>query len=98
VPVDRLETFYHKFYQPDNAVLVITGRLDESRALGFVADTLGRIPRPTRKLEQTYTVEPPQEANARRTAPRGRGAGSDCGLPRPATGHADSAALQFWRA
>ena len=31
VPVDRLEAFYHKFYQPDNAVLVITGRLDEAR-------------------------------------------------------------------
>ena len=61
VPVDRLEAFYHKYYQPDNAVLVITGRLDESKTLGFVADTLGRIPRPARKLEQTYTVEPPQD-------------------------------------
>src|SRR5271165_5488271 len=45
VPVDRLAAFYHKFYQPDNAVLVITGRLDESKALQFVANTMGRIPR-----------------------------------------------------
>jgi len=29
VPVNRLAEFYKKFYQPDNAVLVITGRLDE---------------------------------------------------------------------
>src|SRR5262249_7124473 len=26
VPVDRLEAFYKKYYQPDNAVLVLTGR------------------------------------------------------------------------
>ena len=30
VPVDRLEAFYKKYYQPDNAVLVLTGRLDET--------------------------------------------------------------------
>ena len=31
VPVDRLAAFYKKYYQPDNAVLVITGRIDERR-------------------------------------------------------------------
>src|SRR5437660_67090 len=61
VPVERLEAFYHKFYQPDNAVLVLTGRLDEAKTLQAVADTMGRISRPTRKLDQTYTVEPPQD-------------------------------------
>src|ERR1043166_8383906 len=59
VPVDRLEAFYKKYYQPDNAVLVITGRIDESKTLQFVAESMGRLPKPTRKLEQTYTVEPP---------------------------------------
>jgi zinc protease len=59
--LDLCAAVYHKFYQPDDAVLVITGRLDESKTLGFVADTLGKIPRPARKLEQTYTVEPPQD-------------------------------------
>src|SRR3954470_8301593 len=51
VPVDRLETFYKKFYQPDNAVLVVTGRLDETKTLEAVASTMGRLPRPVRKLE-----------------------------------------------
>ena len=37
------------------------GAFDESKTLRFVADTLGKIPRPTRKLEQTYTVEPLQD-------------------------------------
>ena len=61
VPVERLAEFYKKFYQPDNAVLVITGRLDEAKTLQMVADTMGKIPRPTRVLPQTYTVEPPQD-------------------------------------
>ena len=61
VPVDRLEAFYKKFYQPDNAVLVITGRLDEAKTLQMVAETMGKLPRPARVLDQTYTVEPPQD-------------------------------------
>src|ERR1035437_4478930 len=95
VPVDRLEAFYRKFYQPDNAVLVVTGRLDESKTLGFVADTLGRIPRPTRKLEQTYTVEPPQDGE-RFVELRRVHEGQEVMVAYhgPATGHPDSAALQ----
>ena len=61
VPVDRLEAFYHKYYRPDNAVAVIAGKLDESKTLQFVADTLGRIPQPKTPVEQTYTVEPAQD-------------------------------------
>jgi zinc protease len=61
VPIDRLEAFYKKYYQPDNAVLVIAGQFDPSKALAYVAQTCGAIPRPTRKLDETYTVEPPQD-------------------------------------
>ena len=95
VPVDRLEAFYRKFYQPDDAVLVITGRFDESKTLAFVADTLGKIPRPTRKLEQTYTVEPPQDGE-RFVELRRVGEGQEVivAYHGPAAGQADSAALQ----
>ena len=61
MPVERLAAFYKKFYQPDNAVLVVTGRIDEAKTLQMVADTIGKLPRPARKLDQTYTVEPPQD-------------------------------------
>lgn len=61
VPIDRLAAFYKKYYQPDNAVLVIAGQFDQSKALQYVAETCGTIPRPTRKLEETYTVEPVQD-------------------------------------
>jgi len=61
VPIDRLDAFYHKFYQPDNAVLTIAGKFDESKALADVASSFGSIPKPTRTLPVTYTVEPTQD-------------------------------------
>src|ERR1700735_2015261 len=61
VPIDKLAAFYKKFYQPDNAVLVIAGQFDEAKALAYVAQTCGAIPRPTRILDATYTVEPAQD-------------------------------------
>src|SRR5690242_4568101 len=95
VPIDRLAAFYHKFYQPDNAVLVIAGRFDESKALGFVADTVGKVPKPARQLDQTYTVEPPQDGE-RFVELRRVGEGKEVMLAYhgPASGHSDSAALQ----
>ncbi|MHB8668096.1 MAG: M16 family metallopeptidase [Burkholderiales bacterium] len=61
VPIARLQAFYHKYYQPDNAVLLISGRFDETAALGMVEHDFGVLPRPTRKLIPTYTVEPTQD-------------------------------------
>jgi zinc protease len=61
VPIGRLAAFYRKYYQPDNAVLVIAGQFDASKALAMVADTIGAIPRPTRVLDAPYTVEPTQD-------------------------------------
>lgn len=95
VPVERLAAFYKKFYQPDNAVLVLTGRLDETKTLQFVADSMGRIPRPARRLEQTYTMEPAQDGE-RYVELRRVGEGKDVVIAYhgPAAGHPDSAALQ----
>jgi zinc protease len=61
VPIDKLSAFYRKYYQPDNAVLVIAGQFDPAKALAYVAQTCGAIPRPARKLDETYTVEPAQD-------------------------------------
>ena len=60
VPIARLQAFYHRYYQPDNAVLVIGGKFDESAALKLAAQTFGRIPKPSRVLIPTYTTEPTQ--------------------------------------
>jgi len=61
VPVENLRAFYKKYYQPDNVVLVIAGRFEEAKALALVQKYFGAIPRPERKLERTYTEEPPQD-------------------------------------
>lgn len=61
VPIERLKDFYRRFYQPDNAVLVVSGRFDEARALRLVAATFGRIPRPARRELGTFTTEPIQD-------------------------------------
>src|ERR1700691_1804204 len=44
VPIDRLAAFYQKYYQPDNAVIMIAGQIDPSQTLAMVAGTLGAIP------------------------------------------------------
>lgn len=61
VPITRLQDFYRKYYQPDNAVLVIAGSFDESKALVMVEKYFGKIAKPTRTLIPTYTIEPAQD-------------------------------------
>ena len=61
VPIENLQAFYKKYYQPDNVVLVVAGKFDEAKALALVQKYFGAIPRPTRKLDDTWTEEPPQD-------------------------------------
>jgi zinc protease len=61
VPIENLQAFYRKYYQPDNVVLIVAGKFEEARALALVQEYLGSIPKPTRKLDDTYTEEPPQD-------------------------------------
>jgi zinc protease len=61
VDIAHLQAFYHKYYQPDNAVLIVTGKFDTDATLKLIADTFGKIPRPTRVIEPTYTLDPVQD-------------------------------------
>lgn len=61
VEADNLRAFYKKYYQPDNAVLIIAGKFDLKKALSYVQKYFGPIPKPTRILQPTYTVEPVQD-------------------------------------
>lgn len=61
VPIERLRAFYRHFYQPDNAVLIVSGKFDEGHALRLIARHFGRIAKPNRALRHTYTVEPTQD-------------------------------------
>ena len=70
VPIDKLQAFYHKFYQPDNAILTIAGKIDEAKILELVNADFGGIARPTRVLTPTYTVEPVQDGERATTIRR----------------------------
>lgn len=61
VPIENLQAFYRKYYQPDNAMLVVAGKFDEGKALNMIAGFFGAIPKPTRVLPKAYTVEPTQD-------------------------------------
>ncbi len=61
VPITNLAAFYRKYYQPDNATLIVGGKFDEKKTLALIAGYFGKIPRPSRVLVQPYTVEPPQD-------------------------------------
>ena len=67
VPIERLQAFYRRYYQPDNAMLVVAGKFDEARTLRLVQEKFGRVPKPVRSLDRgnmlfpTYTAEPTQD-------------------------------------
>jgi zinc protease len=61
VPIERLQAFYRKYYQPDNAVLIVAGKFDPAKTLQLISEKFGSIPRPERTLPTTYTAEPTQD-------------------------------------
>ncbi len=96
VPIENLQDFYKRYYQPDNVVVIVAGKFDEAKALKFAQQYFGAIPRPTRKLNNTYTEEPPQDGE-RKVELRRVG---DVGIVAaawhtPSAAHEDSAALRI---
>jgi len=61
VSIENLQAFYHKYYQPDNAILTVAGKIDEEKTLALVNEYFGSIPKPTRVIQEPYTVEPVQD-------------------------------------
>ena len=61
VPIENLQAYYRKYYQPDNAVVLIAGKFDPIKTLKLVNEKFGVIPRPERVLTKTFTAEPTQD-------------------------------------
>jgi zinc protease len=96
VPIENLQAFYRKFYQPDNAVLLVTGKIDEAKTLNLINEYFGTIPKPTRILQPTYTVEPVQDGERSVTLRRvGDVQVAAAGYHIPAGGHPDFAAVNL---
>ncbi len=94
VPIKNLQAFYRKYYRPDNCVLVVAGKFDESKALELIEKYFGALEKPEKELDKTYTEEPPQDGE-RSVVLRRVGEVGVVGLCYhvPAGGHPDNAVL-----
>jgi zinc protease len=96
VPIAKLKAFYHTYYQPDNAVLLVAGRIDEAKTLASIDRHFGLIPKPTRVLTKTYTAEPTQDGERSVTLRRvGDVQAVGAAYHVPAGSHPDYAALDI---
>ena len=95
VSIERLQDFYRRYYQPDNAVLTVAGKFDEATMLKRIQKHFGRIPRPKRELTKLYTTEPAQDGEKSVTVRRvGDIQWYAAAYHIPAGSHADYAALE----
>ncbi|MDP7592401.1 MAG: pitrilysin family protein [Litorilituus sp.] len=70
VPIDRLQAFYKKYYQPDNATLIVAGKFTNEDMLSLVEKYFASIPKPERKIRPLYTAEPAQDGEREVTVRR----------------------------
>lgn len=70
VRIENLQAFYRNYYQPDNAVLIVAGKFDETKTIRWIADAFGRIPKPKRTIPTLWTVEPTHDGERQFTIRR----------------------------
>ncbi|UHQ23632.1 insulinase family protein [Lysobacter sp. 5GHs7-4] len=94
VPIERLQAFYRSWYRPDNATLIVAGRIDPAKTLGEIAQAFAPVARPQTPLRTFYTADPTQDGERSVTVRRS----GDIQLVMaayhvPAETHPDNAAL-----
>lgn len=96
VDITNLQAFYKKYYQPDNATLIIAGKIDEEDTIKKVDKYFGDIKKPKRQLPELYTEEPIQDGERKVIIRRTGDVQVVGGLYKtPAGPHADFAAVQI---
>ena len=94
VKIENLQNFYRKYYQPDNAVLLVAGKFDAASTLALIQKVFGAIPKPARVLQPTYTQDPAQDGPREVTVKRSGDTQISAVLYHTAAGsHPDSAAM-----
>ena len=61
VNIAHLQAFYRKYYQPDNAALIVAGHFDAQHVLEVIAQKFSSLTKPTRVLEKSWTLDPVQD-------------------------------------
>ena len=94
VPIEKLQAFYHLYYRPDNATLMVAGRFDKAATLKRIAELYGPLRNPKAAIPVPYTVEPAQDGERTVTVRRVGGQPTLMAFYHiPAMAHPDSAAL-----
>lgn len=65
VPIENLQAFYKKYYRPDNAVLMVTGKFDTEKTLKLIEEKFSKVKNPDTPLRDMPTIEPPQDGEKR---------------------------------
>ena len=95
VPVDRLRSFYKKYYRPDNCMVIVAGKFESDRALTAIVKSFGLLKNPIEPLENTYTEEPVQDGERSVVLKRSGGAPIAGAVYHvPAGSHPDFAAVE----
>lgn len=94
VDIGRLKVFYKTYYQPDNAVLIVSGKFDNAQVTKLVANYFATIAKPNRLLPRLPTIDPVQDGERSVTVRRPAGAPLVlAGFHMPANSHPDMAAV-----
>jgi predicted Zn-dependent peptidase len=63
--IEDVRDFFHTYYVPENATLVLAGDFDSKEALKLVEQYLGRVPKSNRPVPRDIPKEPPQTKERR---------------------------------
>lgn len=96
VDIPRLQAFYRQYYQPDNATLIVSGKFDPAKVLGWIASDFSKIPKPKRVLPKLYTLDPVQDGEKEVIVRRNGGVPMFfVGYHVPPGAHPDTAAVEL---
>src|SRR5436309_3703281 len=65
--IEDVRDFYHTYYVPPNATVVLVGDFETPQAMDLVAKYLGRVPKAERPVPRDIPKEPPQTQEKRVT-------------------------------
>jgi len=61
VDIARLQAFYKRYYRPDNATLIVSGKFDPAKVLAWVGASFGPVPSSPERPPSLYTLDPVQD-------------------------------------
>jgi len=65
--IEDVQDFYHTYYVPSNATLVLVGDFESAQALQLVNQYMGRVPKAAKPVPRDIPQEPPQTKEKRAT-------------------------------